>query len=265
VRSCRPADDLERCVDDAPSNHNKLVYVKKEVATIRNRDFLARFVWRAHDGTSVVVSTSEESQTRGEIPGVVRATYPSTMKIKRVGDSMVRLEYVIQPDFGGHVPAWAMARYMGSNLGYVTEIKDHFQSLRGLELWGEEDGEAVGEVLVTKTDAEMQHGKGESRVEARVRELMGKQRGLKELGQKHEWFEVLLAKVVANKLRPAGDSQAKICNMSVKEANVIGGALASCIAANLTAPAAVDEWILRYPAMGELERDYVSPPPARAS
>jgi hypothetical protein len=68
---------------------------------------------------------------------------------------------------------------------------------------------------------------------------------------------VLLAKVVANKLRPAGDSKTKLCNMSVKQANIIGGALASCIAANLTAPAAVDEWMLRYPAMGELDREYV--------
>ncbi|GMI56889.1 hypothetical protein TeGR_g4895, partial [Tetraparma gracilis] len=91
----------------------------------------------------------------------------------------------------------------------------------------------------------------------RIGENETKLEGLKEVGEKHEWFKVLLAKVVANKLRPAGDSKAKLCNMSAKEANVIGGALALCIAANLTAPAAVDEWMLRYPAMGELEREYV--------
>jgi hypothetical protein len=95
---------------------------------------------------------------------------------------------------------------------------------------------------------------------------MEKQKGLKELGEKWEWFEVLLTKVVANKLRPAGDSKAKLCNMSEKQAKVIGGALASCIAANLTASAAVDEWILRYPAMRELEREYVRErPPTDAS
>jgi hypothetical protein len=43
--------------------------------------------------------------------------------------------------------------------------------------------------------------------------------------------------------------------MTVKQANVIGRALASSIASNLTAPAAVDEWILRYPAMKEMERE----------
>jgi hypothetical protein len=126
-----------------------------------------------------------------------------------------------------------------------------------LENWGKEDGEATAEVLMVKTDAEKHHRKGETRAEARVRAMMATHKGLRELGEKHDWFEVLLAKVAANKLRPAGDSKAKLCNMSAKQAGVIGGALASCIAANLTAPAAVDEWILRYPAMGELEREYV--------
>jgi hypothetical protein len=150
-----------------------------------------------------------------------------------------------------------MRQIMGSNLENVSRVRKHLQALRGLQDWDAKDGEAVGEVLVTKTDVEKRHKKVETRVGARVKELMGKQKGLEELGQKHEWFGVLLKKVVANKLRPAGDSQAKLCNMSAKQAKVIGGALASCIAANLTAPAAVDEWILRYPAMRELEREYV--------
>ncbi|GMI22558.1 hypothetical protein TeGR_g10182 [Tetraparma gracilis] len=148
-------------------------------------------------------------------------------------------------------------RYMKSRLARVTAIQVFHLGLRGLAEWDEKDGEAVGEVLVTKTDAEKHHGKGETTVEARLRELMEKQKGLKELGEKWGWFEVLLTKIVENKLRPGGDSKAKLCNMSEKEANVIGGALASSIAANLSAPAAVDEWILRYPAMEELEREYV--------
>jgi hypothetical protein len=143
------------------------------------------------------------------------------------------------------------------NLTLTSRIHEHFMALRGLDEWDAEDGEAVGDVLVTKMDAEKHHEKVETRVEARVRATMEKQKGLKELGEKHEWIEVLLAKVVANKLRPAGESKGNLCNMSAKEAKVIGGALASCIAANLTAPAAVDEWILRYPAMGELDREYV--------
>ena len=190
------------------------------------------------------------------LPDVVRGKFSLAMKLRGEGE-WTTVEYVIQVDFGGRVPAFVTNLYMKSSLAYVTAVQVHFQALRRLVEFDEEDGKAVGEVLVTKTDAEQHHGKGETRVEARVRAMTETHEGLRELRQKHEWFEVLLTKIVENKLRPAGDSKAKLCNMSEKQAKVIGGALASCIAANLTAPAAVDEWILRYPAMGELEREYV--------
>jgi hypothetical protein len=182
---------------------------------------------------------------------------PTVTSIKEIKPGVCRVVYVNQTDVGGRVPVAVMNRTLLRNLALTSRIREHFLSLRGTGVWDEKDGEAVGEVLLTKTDAEQHHRKGETRVEARVRAMMEKQKGLKELGEKHEWFEALLAKVVANKLWPAGDSKAKLYNTSIKQANIIGGALASCIAANLTAPAAVDEWILRYPAMGELEREYV--------
>ncbi|GMI21435.1 hypothetical protein TeGR_g6424 [Tetraparma gracilis] len=67
-------------------------------------------------------------------------------------------------------------------------------------------------------------------------------------------------RVVSNIWKQMDDGSLKVFVESTDfdgQAKVIGGALASCIAANLTAPAAVDEWILRYPAMGELDREYV--------
>jgi hypothetical protein len=292
------ADDLEKKVDE-DGEHNKLLcvrggndarhscappslplpssypdssrrYIKKKVPSpFDNRDFLTRTVWKTLDrkrGVGFIhVSVPEFSDAHPPTPDVVRARYPSMLKMTVTSDGSTQLEFVLQPDIGGSVPLWLARSLMGSNLAWVTEIQLHFGGLRRLEVYDAKDGEAVGEVLVTKTDAEKHHEKGETRVEARMKVLMEKQKGLKELGARHEWFEVLLAKVVANKLRPAGDSKAKLCNMSAKEAKVIGGALASCIAANLTAPAAVDEWMLRYPAMGELEREYVSPPLRRLS
>ncbi|GMI33215.1 hypothetical protein TeGR_g6242 [Tetraparma gracilis] len=257
-RAGRAADDLEKCVDEEPSGHNKLIYIRKKTPdAIDNRDFLGRAVWRATASGFVNVTNAEESVRRPHLKGVVRGKYPSILKVTATGNGKTKLEYVIQPDFGGSMPAWAMKFYMSSNLSEVTKIQEAMQARRGLEDWDEEDAKATAEIMVTKTDAEKHHGRGETKVEARLRAIMETHEGLRELGEKHEWFGVLLMKVVANKLRPAGDSKAKLCNMSAKHANVIGGALASCIAANLTAHAAVDEWILRYPAMGELERKYV--------
>jgi hypothetical protein len=258
-RSAEKKDTVRKSTEKI-SGHHQLVYVRKAAPNpLTDRDYLGDFIWRKINRGFVLVNADGESPRHPLCKDCVRASYPSALKIKQLGDDPNRttLEYVIQPDFGGNFPGWATKFYVRYNLARVTAIQEHFQGLRGLRELGAEDGVALGSVLTTKSKAEKHHGKGETRVEARVKELMVKQKGLKELGQKHEWFGVLLTKIVANKLRPAGDSKAKLCNMSEKEVNVIGGALASCIAANLTAPAAVDEWILRYPAMGELERKYV--------
>jgi hypothetical protein len=252
-------DNLEKNTDEFPSAHNKLLFNKKKpVSRLDSRSFLSRCVWRELDGGGFVLVTSpEETQRRPPEEGVVRATYASTLKIKALGSDSSRLEYVIHPDAGGSVPAWVMNLVIGKSLARVIQTQEYFQAGRRLAEWMEEDGRCTGEFCLMKTKEEKQYGKGETMVEARVGAMMMNHKGLRELGEKHEWFEVLLAKVVANKLRPAGDSKTKLCNMSVKQANIIGGALASCIAANLTAPAAVDEWMLRYPAMGELDREYV--------
>jgi hypothetical protein len=252
-------DTLEVTELEAPSCHSRLLYVRKAIPSpFREREFLSRMLWLRTGGGSYVYVTAPGSSAQKPVGSdVVRGTVNSVAKLTPAAGGWTKIEYMLKTDPGGHFPAWIVNAGMNRQMQYATEIQDYHQALRGIAVWGGEDGKAVGEVLVTKTDAEMKHGKGETRVEARVRELVGKQKGLKELGEKHEWFKVLLTKVVENKLRPAGDSKAKLCNMSVKEASIIGGALASCIAANLTAPAAVDEWILRYPAMGELEREYV--------
>ncbi|GMI43573.1 hypothetical protein TeGR_g4439, partial [Tetraparma gracilis] len=256
-RSKNRSKEVERSMK-VVTDHNRELYARyKPGFGLSGRDFLNRQIWRKlPDGSFVIVTAPIESEDHPLLSDVVRGRFPLAMRLRGSGEGTT-IEYVIQIDFGGRVPALVTNLYMKSRLAQVTEIQVFYLGLRGLEEWGAKDGEAIGEVLMMKTDAEMHHGKGETRVEARVRELMKKQKGLKELGQKHEWFKMLLTKVVANKLRPGGDSKAKLCNVSAKEAKVIGGALASCIAANLTAPAAVDEWMLRYPAMGELEREYV--------
>jgi hypothetical protein len=258
ARGKAESDDLEKAVDEHPSEHNMLVYVrKKTMDAIDDRDFLGRMIWRKTRNGFEVVATPTESKERGAPLKTVRAKFPSTMKITTVGENETRVEYVIQPDSGGALPSWLVTRYMGSNLSYVADIQRYFGALRELQVWDAGDGVALGNLLASETKEEQHRERGESRVEARVRVLFASQVGLKELDERWPWFEELLAKVAANKLRPASDSKVKLCNMTAKDAKVIGGALASAILANLTAHAAVDEWILRYPAMGELEREYV--------
>jgi hypothetical protein len=82
-------------------------------------------------------------------------------------------------------------------------------------------------------------------------------KGLKEIGGKYEFFETMMARVLQNKLRPAGDVDTKLCNVSLKQGRTIGAGLAMSLASSLTAEAAVDEWIGKYPALRELDHEEV--------
>jgi len=255
-RSARREDDLEKSVDEWINGHNTLIYTKKRSPNdyIADRDFLGRVVWKKEGDGFVLVTSPEESEVRPITDSVVRAKYPSAMRIKRKSDKETTLEYVIRPDAGGLVPSFIFNRFMGSSLAFVTEIQQYFQDLRGLEEWDADDARAMGEALCIKTQAEKHNEKGESKKGARVRELFTKQKALKQIGRKHEFFQSMITRVVENKLRTAGDVKSKLCSVNAKEGREIGAGLALALATNLTAEAGVDEWILKYQCLGELDR-----------
>jgi len=246
-RSARQEDDLEKSVEEQVNGHNMLTYNKKRSPKIiADRDFLGRGAWRKEGDGFVYVTSPEESDARPITDGVVRGKYPSAMKIKRKSDKETTLEYVIHPDAGGHVPSFIMKRYLGSSLSYVTEIQEYFQALRGLEEWDADDARAVGEVMCIETTTEKYPEKGENKQSARMRELFKKYQGLDDVGRKYHFFEGLMARVVRSTLKPAGAVKSKLSDVSLKEGDTIGRGLAMALACNLTAEAAVDEWVLKH-------------------
>jgi hypothetical protein len=147
------SDDLEKEIDEKRNDHNKLVYIKKQMpAVISNRDFLSRAIWkRAEGGGFVVVTAPEESTkrpaneknvTEGEF--VVRAKYPSILSISPTNSNETKLKYVIHPDAGGRVPQSILNSYIGSTLVYVTEIQEYFAERRGMSDYDKADGRALG-------------------------------------------------------------------------------------------------------------------------
>ncbi len=260
-RCTQRSDDLERSIDETPNDHNKLVYMKKKTpAVVHDRDFLGSVMWKraaVGDEGFVFVTCPKESNDRPHLSGVVRGKYPSAMKITRLNDTASTIEYVVNPDVGGRLPVWLSNSWLAANLAYVTEIQQYFLALRRWKQWDASDGKEVGEVLVIKTKEDKRREKGETKVEARMRKLFVKYKGLKEVGKKYEFLQCMMVRVVQNKLRPARDMRTKLCDVSKKEGRTIGAGLAMSLASSLTAEAAVDEWIGKYPALKELDREEV--------
>jgi len=68
------------------------------------------------------------------------------------------------------------------------------------------------------------------------------------------FFEAMLSSVIYAGLTLPGDIQTQLCNLSEREGRTIGRALAASLATSLTSDSAVDEWIVRFPALKQLDR-----------
>ena len=147
-------------------------------------------------------------------------------------------------------------------LSITYKAQDFFQCQRTLGRYDSEDGVPLGEAMMIKSKAEgALRGEKKKREWAavRLRELFAKHKGLDELGRKHVWFEGMMVEILRCKLGKTRDVRSKLMTLSLKEGQTIGRGLAPSLATNLTGPNAVEEWVLRYPALKELEREYDPP------
>jgi hypothetical protein len=91
-------------------------------------------------------------------------------------------------------------------------------------------------------------------LEAKLRTLIYRTAALRGVQDAFPWFGALLQEVLRNRLRvPKGSSKA-LAEFGEEDARKAGRAFANALIANVSAEAAVDEWVKTYPALGELEQ-----------
>ena len=237
------------------NDHNRELYVRYKSNLIRSRDFYSRQVWRKEaDGSLMVVATPMESEEHPKLPNVVRGRFPLVMKLVEEGEG-TKVEYLIQLDFGGRVPAQVTNSYMSSSLAYVTKMQQHFQKRHGLEEFTAGDGRLVGDALCTRTEAEEHRDKGETAAAARVRDMFGSYAGLKQARESFVFLPQLVTAAAENSLSLGADVKKRLDQLEEADGRKIGQALASTLAGTKMGPVvAVDRWIKRYPALVEMDK-----------
>ncbi|GMI40444.1 hypothetical protein TeGR_g10343 [Tetraparma gracilis] len=255
-RSTMRSEVLEKHVDEL-NGHSMLVFtVEKFPRPHHDREYLTRSVWQATTTGFYVARAPATSEKRPlGMAYRVRAADHAAIKISKISDNYSSVEFAAAKDFGGAMKSRFSKASIRQSLSYVTEIQEYFLSLSGLDTWTEIDGRAMGEILVRPSLADMRTKGGESIYDARVHHLVQKYGGLGEACEQYEWLPVLLSRVLENKLRSSGNVFTKLININVADAETIGAGLALSLATNLSAESAVDEWIIKYLALAELDRD----------
>ena len=129
-----------------------------------------------------------------------------------------------------------------------------FASVRPTADYKEGDGKELGLLIFYKLHP-LRRREDELRSEINV--LVGQITVLREAKAQHEWLDELLFYIIRNKLRPPASCKVKLANLTREDAAKLGAALARLLVYNVTAVAAVDEWIVTTPALIEIDTTYV--------
>jgi len=258
-------DSREKRVIEQFSDHNKIVHMVRTLPEpIGNREFVMRYLWKKVDKKQfvfVIDPVSHHTYPEDD-PTRIRAFYKSAAKITLRSNGRTSLDYIICIDFGGNESLKTVSRfmpgYMKDQLALTVYAHNYFQEHRQLAEYGFEDGRAIGEQMMVELHGEKRRAHHDSVGDVRIRSMFKMHQGLREMAKEREFFPAMLSAVVDNSLFKAVSSvESKLCSLSVRDGQEIGGALAGSLAMALTTDAAVDGWIVSYPALQELDEEMV--------
>ncbi|GMI26772.1 hypothetical protein TeGR_g1918, partial [Tetraparma gracilis] len=119
-----------------------------------------------------------------------------------------------------------------------------------------QDARALGQLLVHEMEP-VRAKKRPEQLEAKLHTFVYRTTVLRELADVYPWFERLLLEALRNRLRVPKGSMKALAEFTEEDARKAGRGFANALVANATAEAAVDEWVMTYPALGELEQRYI--------
>ncbi|GMH69388.1 hypothetical protein TL16_g05146 [Triparma laevis f. inornata] len=175
----------------------------------------------------------------------------AAVRFKRVfGGSGVgewtKLEYAVNLEFGaGGVDVKRRKALVERRLEVMAVVSIYFQRLVRLEDYGVKDGLGLAHDLLWRATSSKKRVK-------RMKEVVEKSRGLRELILMYPWFEAMLTPALEGHLHMNHVVRAKLDCLSVREAAQIGKNLIPSLKSKKLAEAGVDQWKVQNRAVNEL-------------
>jgi hypothetical protein len=245
------SDVVEELVAATINDHHKVVVGRYKAFPLTHRELVVASLWRKESPTDYFcVVRSCEHPDYPLSPDFVRIFISRAFKIKALSPKTCSLSLVSQLNLNGNVPhrinriiTLPMSIKMPLNVMIYSSIVRNAADCDAAAM------KELGMVLVHTLHA-----------------LQGNDRALKKATEKfvhrvtllrtHGWLGDVLFYIIRNKVRPQRSTSASFAVFSQDESlwRLAGRTFATVLIGNVTAAAAVDEWINKYPAMVEFDR-----------
>ncbi|GMI31785.1 hypothetical protein TeGR_g9820 [Tetraparma gracilis] len=221
-----------------------------------HRDWVSNSVCdELENGDFVISIASTEHAAATTMDNTIRATATRLLRFAQVTPTVTRFIATVTFDLCGSIPRVlsstittpGAARSPLSALGYFLQIKETAE----LDAAGQ-DARALGQLLVHEMEP-VRTKKHPEELEAKLHIFFYRTTVLRELGDVHLWFLKMMFEILRNLPHRPRTTEAKLADFTERDAVITGRAMKMLMLSNATPDAAVDEWILTFPALQELE------------
>ena len=231
----------------------------KHGLTHRNRLYRSRMnVYEVDDESSVITVEPEKGESppshtpAGDSDDTQSASESSVTTFHKVGPRSIKVDYILKLDLGLLVSKKAVKECLRKRLAeFPNKAFELVNKLESSETT-KEDGKVFGEELMKLVKG---REKGTEKAKA-VNSFIAKNKALGELVQKHSFIAPVLRAIVENKLRSVAKVEGEAESLGEMEGMAIGSSLAISLATTLFATIGVDEWILQFPALQEIDKEH---------
>jgi hypothetical protein len=279
-------DDRSSTIGERRNDHS--VVLKQHVsmpAPFDDREIIAKSIWKKlDDNTFFVAQTSCEHDDFPPHKNRVRVSFTRCFKLTRLGPKLTRLEMIGAADLGGRI-ARRINEMVTSPYTAKSQQKlaQYFASVRPADAFDEGDGTVLGQLLFLQLHP---HRQNKDLLDKKILDMIRSTDVLRSAQAKYRWdppppppsllptllltascshahrfFDEFFFRIIRNAMK-RGAVQAKftvktpLVALTANEAGRIARSLVSILMANATAKAAVDEFIMTFPALGDLDREF---------
>ncbi|GMI19434.1 hypothetical protein TeGR_g7143 [Tetraparma gracilis] len=208
------------------------------------------------NGECIMSVESIEHDRAPRREGVVRLHARRLMRFKPLSPTTTRFTITTVFDLGGSIPRFISDSFTTPVAARAPlDALRYFNQVKAAKSFEAADAKELGQLLVLDTD-NVRGKRDPDPLEAKLRTFVDRSAVLRGARSTCPWIEVLLKEVLRNRLRVPKGSMKALEEFTEEDARKAGRGFANALVANATAEAAVDEWVMTYPALSELEQRY---------
>ncbi|GMI20900.1 hypothetical protein TeGR_g4684 [Tetraparma gracilis] len=223
---------------------------------VSDRDGIFRCIIQKLEDDCIMSAQSIEHDQAPHQDGVVRIVARRLVRFSPVSPTVTRFTVTSTFDLGGSIPSFISRSFTTPAAARAPlGVLRYFNQVKPAEAFEAADAKELGQLLVLDTD-DVRGKRDWHPLEAKLRTFVDRSAALRGARSTCPWIEVMLKEVLRNRLRVPKGSMKALEEFTEEDARKAGRGFANALVANVSAEAAVDEWLKTYPALGELEQRY---------